>query len=195
MQIDPAEARNLQKRRRNEEAVGDNRHRFGRELLDRAPDVFVLLQARRRVNRDSSVVGLFVHGRPGEFMAPPRRGGGASEDGQDVVSGVKEALQRRHRGPRRSGEENSHPFSVGDAEGDGFDNMSPCPLATEQQAAVSALEKASARCEAPSVFAVCPRGVDQTSGSTSRRRDGPSCLAVYSRCAALACAAREDPKA
>ena len=137
-----------------------------------------------------------MHGRPDEFAASPSRGGGASEDREDVVSGVEEALQRRHRGLRRSGEENSHPFSVGDAEGDGFDNMSPRPLATEQHVAVSALEKASARCEAPSAFAVCPRGVDhQTSGSTSRRRDGPSCLAVYSRCAALACAAREDPRA
>lgn len=195
MQIDPAEARNLQKRRGNEKAVGDHRRRLGRELLDRAPDVFVLFEARRRVNGDSSGVCLFVHGRPDEFAASPSRGGGASEDGEDVVSGVEEALQRRHRGLRRSGEENSHPFSVGDAKGDGFDNMSPRPLATEQQAAASALEKASARCEAPSAFAVCPRSVDQTSGSTSRRRDGPSCLAVYSRCAALACAAREDPKA
>ena len=124
MQIDPAEARNLQKRRRNEEAVGDHRHRLGRKLLDRASDVFVLFQARRRVNRDSSGVGLLVHGRPDEFVAPARRRGGASEDSQDVVSGINEALQRRHRGLWCSGEENSHPFSVGDAKGDDFDNMS-----------------------------------------------------------------------
>ena len=107
VQVDPAVGRDVQQRRRDQGAVGDDRRRVDRELREPRLEVLVA-RALRSEDLEAGLQGARLDLARRRGSAAPRAGVRAREDRDHLVAGVEERLERRHRGRGSSGEEQSH---------------------------------------------------------------------------------------
>ena len=90
MQVDAAEARRVEDRPRQEQAVGADDREIGAERGELGLRLGILERARR-AHRQAQPLGRLVHGRAAQLVAAAGRAWRLGVDGGDLVAGGEQA--------------------------------------------------------------------------------------------------------
>ena len=94
MQVDAAQARGIQDRTWQKQAVGANDREVAAESGEFGLRLGVL-QCRRRPHRQPQPLGRLVHGRAAELLATAAGSRRLGVDGRDVVAGGEQGVEAR----------------------------------------------------------------------------------------------------